>query len=721
MSIHEEEVFLAQVLDLIDEKIDELSARVDITDKDMADFHEYFWNSYTEFDEYGYELYDNTNAIRQKIMQKADYIRERYNYERMKDSPYFGRVDFVFDGESVTVPCYIGISNLSRSAGEMPLIYDWRAPISSLFYDYDAGPASYEAPAGRITGRIVSKYQYKISSGRIRYMLESDMNIDDEILRAELGSHASASLKAIVTTIQKEQNAIIRDTGHRILAVQGCAGSGKTSVALHRIAYLLYHNRNTLKASQILILSPNNVFADYISRILPELGEENICEMSLDVWAYRRLRKYGEAQDRYDRLEEILAPDLHQVLASDEAEYKQTEDYIRELDGYVLSLEYDGIDIRDYRYRGRKYKADYISSLFYEKLWDVPLMERMNRVADFIIDEEETVRRRDMSADEKAYIRDSLNAMYVDRDLISLYNSFLSSTGREELKAAPVTSDAEKPDAEGDGREAEDMYDESGNFVYVRPRETYLRAEVIPYEDVYPLLYLEYSLFVRNQERPVKHLVIDEMQDYSYLQYRLIEKVFPCAMTILGDKAQTIDCEHRDVLTFLPSIFGHDLYAVTMDKSYRSTVEITTYAAGIAGLDTVSNIDRHGEQVGEHTYTGDDLTAQLTDMIARYAPDSDTIAVLCRDAYRAADIYGELSAACADGAGEDNPEINLLTSDTSSFRTGVSVAPFYLTKGLEFDTVLVIDEAFEPEALHRQALYIEATRALHVLHILRPV
>ncbi|MBQ9333062.1 MAG: AAA family ATPase [Lachnospiraceae bacterium] len=714
MSIREEEIFLAKVLELIDRKMAELDARVDITDKDMADFHEYFWNSYTEFDEYGYELYDNTNAIRQKIMQKADYIREKFSYERMKDSPYFGRVDFVFDGESEPVPCYIGISNLSESAGMMPLVYDWRAPISSLFYDYDAGPAAYDAPAGRITGRITHKYQYKISSGHIVYMLESDMNIDDEILRAELGSHASASLKAIVTTIQREQNAIIRDTGHRILAVQGCAGSGKTSVALHRIAYLLYHNRNTLKASQILILSPNYVFADYISRILPELGEENICEMSLDVWAYRRLRKYGEAQDRYDRLEEILSPDIHPSHASTEADYKQSEDYVRELDGFILSLEYDGVDIRDYRYRGRKVKADYISSLFYEKLWDVPFMERMNRIAEFIIDEEETLRGRDMSVDERAYITDSLNAMYVDRDLLSLYNAFLASSGRNELPAAYVTPEGSPDDGEdGESESADDMYDETGSFVYVRKKATYLRAELIPYEDVYPLLYLKYSLFFHDTERSVKHLVIDEMQDYTYLQYRLIEKVFPCAMTILGDKAQTIDCEHRDVLKFLPRIFGSDLYTVQMDKSYRSTVEITTYAAGIVGLDTVSNIDRHGEPVGEHEFRDDeDLIAQLKYLIAQYSPESDTIAVLCRDAFRSGEIYDSL-------AGIDR-EISLLTSDTSLFKTGVSVAPFYLTKGLEFDTVFVIDEAFEPMDLHRQALYIETTRALHVLHIFRP-
>ena len=709
--IREEEEFLKQVLALIDEKIKAINEKVNITDKDMADFHEYFWNSYTEFDEYGYELYDNTNAIRQKIMQKAGYIRETYIYERMKDSPYFGRVDFVFEGEDEPVKCYIGLSNLSNAAGALPLIYDWRAPISSLFYDYDAGPASYEAPGGTMNGHIRAKYQYKISSGKILYMLESDLNIDDDILKAELSSHATASLKAIVTTIQREQNVIIRDTSHRILAVQGCAGSGKTSVALHRIAYLLYHNRNTLNASQVLILSPNNVFADYISRILPELGEENICEMNLDVWAYRRLRKYGEAQDKYDALEEILDPSSHIPLATDEAAYKMSEDYVRELDGFILDLESEGIDIKDFKYRGRRYTADHLSSLFYDKLWDVPFMERMKRIADFIIDEEETLRRRDMSAEEKMLITDRLESMYDDRDLLGLYNSFLESTGRKPLDT--YVEGMEEPDLE-DASEEEFESPDADESIQVTVNRTYLRTDVIPYEDVYPLLYLKYSLFTQDKERPIKHLVIDEMQDYSYLQYRLIEKAFPCAMTLLGDKAQTMECDQRDVLAFLPGIFGRELHSVELTKSYRSTREITEYAASLMGYDTVSSIDRHGDAVAEHECADETgLIKELADTIGTYLDSSDTMAILCANASRAKQVYNELVRK------DSLAGITLMSSDTSSFKPGVCVAPFYLTKGLEFDTVLIIDEDFEPKALHRQALYIEATRALHVLHVFK--
>ncbi len=706
MNVAEEEKFLAEILNLIDDKLAELDELVDVTDQEMADFHEYFWNSYTEFDEYGYELYDNTNAIRQKIVRKGDYIREKHTYGRMKDSPYFGRVDFVYDGDAESVSLYVGIANLSRQEGGMPVVFDWRAPVSSLFYDYDAGRASYEAPMGKLTGTITHKYQYKISAGRIVYMLESDVSIDDDILKSELGTNASARLKAIVTTIQREQNAIIRDTSHRILAVQGCAGSGKTSVALHRIAYLLYHNRNTLKASQVLILSPNGLFADYISRILPELGEENVSEVSLDVWAYRKLRKYGEAQDRYDRIEEIINPECTKIFATDEAEYKQGHEMVAELDGFVLGLESEGVDLKSYKYRGRTYGVDYFSSLFYEKLWDVPLMERMGRIAEFIIDEEETLRGRDISAEERQFIRDGLNEMYVTRDLIAIYNGFLEASGRRPLPA--YLTGIETP---------EENYDQPESWDEERPAykpkdQGYLCVDVIPYEDVYPILYLKYALFGDDNDRPVKHLIIDEMQDYTYLQYRLIDRVFKCAMTILGDKDQTMEVTSRDVLEFLPSIFGDDLHRVEMARSYRSTIEITEYAAHLIGLDTVSSIDRHGDPVRESAY--DDERARMDSLcedVASVLDSCDTVAVLCASASRAGEAYEELNKR------EWSAELSLLTVDSTSFKKGISVAPFYLSKGLEFDAVFVVDDEFEPEELHRQSLYVEATRALHRLYV----
>ena len=255
--------------------------------KDIAGMNEYYWENYTEMDQYGYENFDNQQALLQQVGANQENLKYRQRLRKMLDSPFFGSVEFVYEDEEEPEEFFIGIGNFAEARGKVPLIYDWRAPVCSLFYDYDKGPASYEAPGGLMQGEILSKWQYKIRNGKMIYEFESDIKIDDDILKQELGANSDVQLKNIVRTIQKEQNAIIRNTKDRILAIQGAAGSGKTSVALHRIAYLLYHDRQHLNSSNVLVLSPNSVFSDYISHVLPELGEENIQEMSLDLFAYQ--------------------------------------------------------------------------------------------------------------------------------------------------------------------------------------------------------------------------------------------------------------------------------------------------------------------------------------------------------------------------------------------------------------------------------------------------
>ncbi len=283
------EMFLQDVTEKIETKIQELKAGLSAGQQEIKNMHDYYWENYAEMDEYGYEIYDNQQALLHQVNANQEKTRLLQRLGKMRKSPYFGRVDFRYEEEEEAEIFYIGIGNFAPKAGMQPLIYDWRAPVCALFYDYDKGEACYEAPSGIIGGEITSKWQYKIRNGKLIYAFESDTKIDDEILKQELGNNGDVQLKNIVRTIQKEQNTIIRNTKDRILVIQGAAGSGKTSVALHRIAYLLYHDRENLKASNILILSPNNVFSDYISHILPELGEEHIREMSFDILHIRNL------------------------------------------------------------------------------------------------------------------------------------------------------------------------------------------------------------------------------------------------------------------------------------------------------------------------------------------------------------------------------------------------------------------------------------------------
>ncbi|MCM1256341.1 MAG: AAA family ATPase [Roseburia sp.] len=675
-----EESYLETVIDVLHEKIAAIDTKLENNDKDIENMHQYFWENYNEFDEYGYELYDNTNAVKARLKEQGDYVRDRFRYEKMLYSPYFGRVDFCYEGEEEPEQYYIGIANLAKGRAKDPYVFDWRAPVSGLFYDYDQGEAQFEAPAGIMKGEITRKKQYKIKNGRLIYVLENEMNIDDEILQQALLEHADAKLKNIVTTIQREQNSIIRDQSHRILAVQGCAGSGKTSVALHRIAYLLYHNRKNLTAAQVLILSPNNIFADYISRILPELGEENICEMTFDDFAYRKLQVYGEAEDRYDELEKMLHENEPKeyfaakslIPSTEEAAYKQTKGYIEELNEFVLTLEWEIVNFSDFNYKKMEMKEEEIAKFFYEKMADIPILSRMKKIGEYLIDVTETLKDKDMDPEERQEVLERFDAMYETKDLLELYNRFLAGSGR-------------KPLERGTG---------------------FLR-----YEDVYPMLYLNYALVEQEPGREVKHLIIDEMQDYTYLQYVLLEKMFHCPMTILGDKVQTMAEKHQDVMKFLPKIFGKDVHVLELNKSYRSTSEIMAFADNLLGEETAQGITRHGEAVCRVS------APSAKEMYGKIAKDIkscgeyDTLAVLCLDADRAKEACDKLK--------EEDPEmeIHLLTKDSMKFDRGISVMPFYLAKGLEFDGVFVPDAQDYVTALHNQAMYINATRALHVLRL----
>ena len=416
------EAFLTFVTDKLKTRIAHISESILEGQKDIEGMHEYYWENYTEMDQYGYENFDNQQALLHEINASNEKIELRRRFRKMMDSPFFGRVDFCYEGEDEPEIFYIGIANLAEENGGLPLIYDWRAPVSGLFYDFDKGPASYQAPLGEIHGDIAAKWQYKIRGGKMIYEFESDVKIDDEILKAELGSNGDVQLKNIIRTIQKEQNAIIRNTSDRIMVIQGAAGSGKTSIALHRIAYLLYHDRKNLKSSSVLVLSPNGVFSDYISHILPELGEENIREMSFDLFAYKRLKNVvSDCEDRYDLIERQIAGLCDEKLLKE----KLSRDFLDRMEGYLVELEDSLMNFRDVEHRGVVKKEQEIIELFYFKFMDIPLLSRMDAVAEYFIDEVETLKGFDLPDEEREAVKNRFYRMYETRDLYVLYNRFL--------------------------------------------------------------------------------------------------------------------------------------------------------------------------------------------------------------------------------------------------------------------------------------------------------
>ena len=671
--------YLQYVLKCLNDRLAQADAAILEGEKEIEDMHEYYWENYTEMDQYGYEDYDNQQALFRQMNANEEQFRLRKRFKKMQDSPFFGRVDFRYDGDEEAETFYIGIGNLSESAGSLPLVYDWRAPVSGLFYDYDKGPASYEAPSGIFEGEVTSKWQYKIRKGKMLYEFESDVKIDDEILGAELGSNGEVQLKNIVRTIQKEQNEIIRNTKDKIMVIQGAAGSGKTSVALHRIAYLLYHDRENLKSSNVLILSPNGVFADYISHILPELGEENIREMSFDLFAYRELKDIvGDCEDRYDQIERtVINPKIQKICRE-----KQSPEFVSKLDGFVLRLEDELMNFRDVEYRGCTLSEKEIIDLFYFKFLDVPLLSRMHSVAEYFIDQVETLRDRDLSDEEREEVMERFRSMYETRDCYVLYSRFLEEEGYRPLPHCQI------------------------------------EKRRLRYEDVYPVLYLKYTLYQCRNHHGIKHVVVDEMQDYSWIQYLLIRKMFPCRMTILGDKAQTMEDETQDVLKFLPKIFGKDIRKIVMNRSYRNTMEVAQYANHLTGIEDMELFERHGEPVDERTFSStEEVLETVLDKWLNRREEFETEALIFLTEKEAEHAYLYIEKRLKEIDPEAENQLCYMNRDSQSFKKGLTVTTFYLAKGLEFDQVFGIFKADRESGLQCQAEYITATRALHELHM----
>lgn len=670
-----EESHLQMVLAKLTTASEELLGQLTAKQQEIVKMKQYYWENLNEFDEFKYEDLTNRQMIDAEIDAADERMKKYRLYEKLLDSPYFGRIDFCYEDDEEPETYYIGVGNFSPKKSAEPLIFDWRAPVASLYYDYDKGPASFDAPAGTISGEITRKMQYKIARGQLNYMMESDIKIDDDILVRELSLHADAKLKSIVSTIQREQNQIIRNRRDRILIVQGAAGSGKTSVALHRVAYLLYNNRKELSAKNILILSPNTIFSDYISTILPELGEEAVSEMSFDDLAAKELAGITRFESRCSQLEYLLTRPYDAEVRSAKLRKIASRGslaFLKKLEAYVEKLGTSLVNYRDLSYKKVFREADTVRILFEEKFCLVPLLKRMQVVAGYIVDEEETLTGKELDVIEAGVIERKLTEMYRTTDIRTLYAQFLLEAGEE----------------------SHDIF-----------------SGMIDYEDVYPLIYMKHLLFGSSADSDIRHLVIDEMQDYTPVQYALIRRMYHCPMTILGDKAQVMDAAPSQVLTVLPELFGETARLITLDKSYRSTYEIASFAGRIIGQTDAAYFERHGEEVFTAGYT--DTASMYQSMLKRIAAEQntcDTTAIICRTAAEAHAVY----EACKDSA-----PMTLLTEDTAAFQKGIVVTPFYLAKGLEFDSVHipgVTAQAYEND-LDRQALYIACTRALHRLSI----
>jgi DNA helicase-2/ATP-dependent DNA helicase PcrA len=476
-------------------------------------------------------------VIGQAAVQGESTVMKKQQLNKLLASPYFGRIDFEQNENGRETTVYIGVYSLYDHSGHESLIHDWRAPVSSMFYDFELGKAQFESPSGVIDGSINLKRQYRIRNGRMEFMIENSMNIHDDLLQKELSKSADEKMKNIVATIQKDQNAIIRNETSQLLIIQGVAGSGKTSIALHRIAFLLYRFQDTISSKNILIISPNKVFADYISNVLPELGEERIPEMGIEEIANRVLENKYKFQTFFEQVSRLL--DKKDEAFTERIAFKSSLDFTGKLDKFITFIENEYFDAVDLKIRKLGIPAEFILEKF-KSSGRLPLLKRFPIVADEITEMIRIRHRYMLSTAERNEVQKSVTKMFRTKNLKELYKNFYQWAGRPELvkPAGPST---------------------------------------LEYADVFPMVYLKIRLEGFTGFNEVKHLIIDEMQDYSPVQYAVLQRLFRCQKTVLGDENQSVSpADPADRIKMLDIFPQADCLKLT--KSYRSTFEIVNFA-----------------------------------------------------------------------------------------------------------------------------------------------
>lgn len=647
--------------------------------------------------------------------------------EKLKDSPYFARVDFQERGYRDVEQIYIGVSTFIDDRTGDVLIYDWRAPISSIFYDYELGPASYKCPDGVITGDILLKRQFKIHQDHIHGMFDSSLKIDDEILQEILSKSADDKMKTIVTTIQKEQNKIIRNEENDLLMVQGAAGSGKTSIALHRIAYLLYRYRDRkISARDIVIFSPNRLFNDYISRVLPELGEENMQQTTFIEYAEKALGSSFKIEDMNEQMEYILTgfkdPEYRSRIKG--IEYKTSRDYYLVLKGYMKYLEKDGFAFKDILFRGETIVSrEELLKMFSSDFRHMPLSKRLERIKGRVLYLMRPVWKRRLKEIEEEVKK---NPEYTTRlkaiSRLQVYKEFKPVRNELDEMLRFDSFEAYYRLFKEDGL-LERLSEEVG--VKVPDDIDEIRQETlnslslyrISYEDLPPFLYLRGEWEGVPALSHIRHLVVDEAQDYTPIQYAIFRQLFPyCSMTILGDFNQAINpyMQTNRYETIKDILRASSPALLKLTKSYRSTKEIVEFTKEIlVEKEGIETINRSGEK--PILFKADDdammIGRVLEDIESLKGDGIESLAVICKTAAQSLKVYGQLR--------EKIKGIRLIQKDDTQFTSGIMVLPSYLAKGLEFDAVLVYDASsgnygHENE---RKLLYTACTRALHRLHL----
>lgn len=642
------------------------------------------------------ELNQYANPVTDKIIDYEEVENKIRILKNLIQSPYFARIDFRFDQEDEFEEIYIGRSSLKKDNSYEIQVYDWRSPIASVFYRFVMGNVFYDAPRGKITGEVNQKRQYEIKNSKLEYFFDADVQIIDEFLRKMLSQNTSSKMKTIVETIQKEQDIVIRDMENDLMMVQGVAGSGKTSIALHRAAYLMYQGLSTkLSANNIIIISPNSLFEQYISNVLPELGESNIVSVVFEEMLMKILR-VNQIQSRNQFLENLITSTRYYKVIKNSIKFKTSPCFLEILNRFIADLPHKWIPFEDVYYKGNRIISKEVLKGKIVARKETPLGIKLEQLEEFIFESIREFQNKKISNTEEFIVKKEIQK-FIELNVLDLYRRLFEDKDYFYHLAK--------------GLELCEDVDEIIEFT-----KDNLRMGGLFYDDAIASAYLKLKIYGSNEYRNIKQVVIDEAQDYYPLQYEIIRLLFPYSkFTILGDMNQTLE-KQEDISLYeqISKILNKNKSSlITMDKSFRCTNEILNYSLKFIEQNVpIKSFNRKGDEpkvykVMEQQQFHNSIVEEIDYCLKK---GYQSIGLICKTEKNAFSLFKQL---------ENKIDVQVIKDESVSDLQGVFIIPVYMSKGLEFDAVLICDA--DKKTYHseedKKLLYIASTRALHRLNL----
>jgi len=724
----EETNYLKEIIDLINYKLEIETATLEDKKIDLIASRKEMWenttHSATDFDKLS-DANQYLSVLQAQTLSYDNIAKLVLKYEKMLDNPYFARIDFTEDGYDDTDKIYIGLFNLMDEETHDIKVYDWRAPISSVFYRSEIGPVEYTAPSGKIKGDVSLKRQYKITKGKMEYFFDSNINILDEMLKEALSKNMSSKMKTIVETIQKQQDLIIRDLVNELLIVQGVAGSGKTSVALHRIAFLLYQGLHlNLSTNNIIIISPNTLFSQYISNVLPELGEENIEELTFENIFLELFENKLSVKTKSEQLEEIICAEneKEKEFLRSYIDFKGSFVFIEILERYIKYFEHKMVVFEDIYFNGKVIENRHLlKSLLLSSNLNMPTAKKLKIIESRILDKLYDARKARREKIEKV-VNNSNRHQFEVKSFTRVLSSRETSTITQRLhkftefdcyelyktlfKNKDIFFKVSK------GLNLPDNINEIIDYT----NKNILDKYNLPYSDGIALMYLKLKAEGCNSYGNIKQVMVDEAQDYYPIHYNILKTLFREArFTVVGDINQSIEKKtNLSIYDDIVSIFNKNKSTkLLLTKSYRSSYEISKFSQKLLDSNVKTEFFKRNEGEPEVIYNADqnNLESKIIEDINIYKSQGlDSIAIICKSRKQATDLYFRLKSKI---------DIKLIDSNENSAITGITIIPVYMAKGLEFDAVMVYQANSKNYSTDydKKLLYIACTRALHKLSL----